>query len=127
MTVKTWVIIRQQRGTMSGRAREPSGEPCKTRWAIPTLTLLFASVAANAQPFTSCAVSAAQFAQLHVGLTYAEVIAVIGCAGEVMVDHSAGRPPTMMYGWQGHGIPGANMNAMFQDGRLTMKRQFGIR
>jgi hypothetical protein len=112
---------------MSERARVPSGDLRKTRWAIPTLTLLFASAAANAQPFTSCAVSSAQFAQLHVGMTYAEVIAVIGCAGEVMVDHSAGRPPTMMYGWQGHGIPGANMNAMFQDGRLTMKRQFGIR
>ena len=112
---------------MSGRAREPSGEPCKTRWAIPTLTLLFASAAANAQPFTSCVVSAAQFAQLHVGMTYAEVIAVIGCPGDVMVDHSAGQPPTMMYGWQGHGIPGANMNAMFQNGRLIMKRQFGIR
>ena len=111
---------------MPGRARLPSDDLRKTRWAIPTLSLLFAS-AASAQPFTSCAVSAAQFAQLHVGMTYAEVIAVIGCAGEVMVDHSAGRPPTMMYGWQGHGIPGANMNAMFQDGRLTMKRQFGIR
>ena len=112
---------------MSGRAREPSGEPCKTRWAIPTLTLLFASAAANAQPFTSCAVSAAQFAQLRVGMTYAEVIAVIGCEGDVMVDQSAGRPPTMMYGWQGHGIPGANMNAMLQDDRLVMKTQFGIR
>ena len=111
---------------MSGRAREPSDEPCKTRWAIPTLTLLFAS-AANAQPFTSCAVSAAQFAQLHVGMTYAEVIAVIGCEGDVMVDQSAGQPSTMTYGWQGHGIPGANINAMFQDGRLVMKRQFGIR
>jgi hypothetical protein len=112
---------------MSGRAREPSGEPCKTRWAIPTLTLLFASAAANSQPFTSCAVSAAQFAQLHVGMTYAEVIAVIGCTGDVMVDHSAGQPPTMTYGWQGHGIPGANMNAMFQNGHLVTKRQFGIR
>ena len=112
---------------MSGRAREPSGEPCKTRWVIPTLTLLFASAAANAQPDTSCAVSAAQFAHLHVGMTCAEVIAVIGCAGDVMVDHSAGRPPTMMYGWQGHGIPGATMNAMFQDGRLVMKTQVGIR
>jgi hypothetical protein len=91
------------------------------------LTLLFTSVAANAQPFTSCAVSAAQFAQLHVGMTYAGALAVIGCPGDVMVDQSAGRPSTMMYGWQGHGIPGANMNAMFQDGRLIMKRQFGIR
>jgi hypothetical protein len=112
---------------MSGRARIPSDELRKIRWAIPTLTLLFASAAANAQPFTSCAVSAAQFAQLQVGMTYAETITVIGCAGEVMVDHSAGQPSTIMYGWQGHGIPGANMNAMFQDGRLIMKRQFGIR
>ena len=112
---------------MSGRARLPSGKPHKTCWAIPALTFLFASAAANAQPVTSCAVSAGQFAQLRVGMTYAEAIAVIGCAGDVMVDHSAGRPLTMMYGWQGHGIPGANMNAMFQDGRLIMKTQFGIR
>ena len=111
---------------MSVQARLPIDELRKIRWVIPTLSLLFAS-AANAQPFTSCAVSVAQFAQLHVGMTYAEAIAVIGCAGDVMVDQSAGQPPTMMYGWQGHGIPGANMNAMFQDGRLIMKRQFGIR
>jgi hypothetical protein len=112
---------------MSGQARQSIDELRKIHWAIPTLTLLFASAAANAQPFTSCAVSAAQFAQLHVGMTYAEAIAVIGCEGDVMVDHSAGQPPTMMYGWQGYGIPGANMNAMFQDGRLVTKRQFGIR
>ena|SRR5215203_4185339 len=112
---------------MSGRARVSSGEPRKTRWVIPTLTLLFASAAANAQPDTSCAVSAAQFAQLRVGMTYADVIAVIGCTGYVMVDQSAGRPPTVMYSWQGQGIPGANMNAIFHNGRLVMKRQFGIR
>jgi hypothetical protein len=112
---------------VSGRARLPNGASRKTHWAIPALMLLFASAATNAQPVTSCAVSAAQFAQLRVGMTYAEAIAIIGCAGDVMVDHSAGRPLTMMYGWQGHGIPGANMKAMFQDGHLTMKTQFGIR
>jgi hypothetical protein len=33
---------------------------------------------------------------------------------------------TVMYGWTGRGGMGANMNAMFQNGGLVMKAQFGL-
>jgi hypothetical protein len=94
-----------------------------TRWALPAVTLLLATTAAEAQPNTSCAVSANQFANIEIGMPYAQVARTLGCGGEFLSESEVGNIYTSMYGWRGSGVPGANMTAIFQNGRLAMKAQ----
>jgi hypothetical protein len=57
-------------------------------------------------------VSLAQFNSLRDGMSYAEVVEVLGRSGVEQSRSSLGDVVTVMYSWQGAGMPGANMNAM---------------
>lgn len=70
-------------------------------------------------------VTLANFNRLEDGMSYAEVVKILGGPGEPMSRSTVGGTVTEMYGWKAGG--GANMNAMFQDGKLIQKSQFGLR
>lgn len=76
---------------------------------------------------TSCTATAAEFGALRDGMTVSEVERIIGCRGEVLSESNVGGIHTIMLAWRGSGSLGANMNAMFQGGRMVMKSQFGLR
>lgn len=60
------------------------------------------------------------------GISYSEVVGIIGRQGEELSRTSVpGLPTTVMYGWTN--LDGSNMNAMFQGGSLIQKAQFGLR
>lgn len=74
-----------------------------------------------------------EFNALTTGMTYAEVVRIIGSEGTVMSStHTDGIPgimdpiDTVMYTWEGSGGFGANMNAMFQNDKLMSKAQLGL-
>ncbi len=74
-------------------------------------------------------VTKAQFDQLKTGMSLQKVESIIGGActvqsetGEVGTDFH-----TIMYGCDGSGDLGANMNFMMQGGKLNMKAQFGLK
>lgn len=69
----------------------------------------------------------AQYQQLRDGMSYAEAQRVLGGPGEELSSSTIGNIRTVMYKWDGDGSIGANMNAMFQNDRLTMKAQHGLR
>ncbi len=58
------------------------------------------------------------------GMTYPEVVGILGEAGEEMSRNELAGITTVMYSWKRFG--GANMNAMFQNGKLISKAQFGL-
>ena len=70
-------------------------------------------------------VSAAEFRQIQTGMTYQQVVQIVGFRGEETVRNEFAGTTTVMYQWVNAG--GSNMNAMFQDGRLTQKAQAGLR
>lgn len=76
---------------------------------------------------TSCRASGAAFSQIREGMSISQVEGIIGCRGEVLSETNIGGIRTVMFAWAGSGSMGANMNAMFQSGRLIMKAQFGLR
>jgi hypothetical protein len=80
-----------------------------------------------ARVFDQEGVSLAQFNRLEDGISYDEAVQVLGRPGVEQSRSAIGGLVTVMYTWQGAGIPGANMNAMFQGGRLISKAQFGLR
>ena len=55
-----------------------------------------------------------------------EVVAILGKEGEEMSSNDVAGYNTVMYKWDGDSGFGANMNGMFQNGKLVQKAQFGL-
>lgn len=71
-------------------------------------------------------VSLAEFNQIATGMSYTRVAQILGSGGTEMSRTDFGGTSTVMYEWQGSGFA-SNMNAMFQDGALVSKAQFGLK
>ena len=67
----------------------------------------------------------AAFNSLETGMSYDAAIAAIRRNGTEISRSELGGVSTVMYSWQNP--DGSNMNAMFQNGRLVSKAQFGLR
>lgn len=68
----------------------------------------------------------AEYQAIRPGMSYSEVVAIIGGPGEELSSSDIAGISTVMYQWEGNGFA-ANMNAMFQDDRMVQKAQFGLR
>lgn len=75
---------------------------------------------------TDCAPTLAAYSGIQTGMSYSQVASIIGCAGSEMSRVELGGTTTVMYMWQG-GVFSGNMNATFQDDKLAMKAQFGLK
>ena len=59
------------------------------------------------------------------GMTFDQVVAIVGKPSQELSRNEMAGTETVMYQWDGS--IGANMNAMFQNGKLVQKAQFGLR
>jgi hypothetical protein len=71
-------------------------------------------------------VTLAQYNQLREGMTYTQVVNILGREGVEISSSNVGNIRTVMYKWEGTGSIGANMSAMFQNGKLMSKAQYGL-
>src|SRR5690242_11917409 len=99
-----------------------------------TITALVASVAAIYIPLCyadSPGVTMANYSRLKTGMTYSQVVNILGKEGTELSSSEIAGIKTIMYQWYGDGLTGnvfgANMNVMFQNGKLVQKAQFGLR
>lgn len=69
-------------------------------------------------------VTKAEFDQIADGMTYEQVCQIIGVKGDEISRSNIAEITTVMYQWVNPS--GSNMNAMFQNGRLISKAQFGL-
>jgi hypothetical protein len=97
------------------------------RAPISTAVLAIALVQPTNAQSTSCSVTMDQYKQLQTGMSYRAVKKILGCDGVELSSSDIAGYKTEMYMWSGAGGLGANMNAMFQNDRLQMKAQFGLR
>ena len=73
-------------------------------------------------------ITKAEFDAIRTGVTYADATAIIGGPGELSSElRTPGAPYTMAYTFQGEGSIGANAMLMWQDGKLVMKSQAGLK
>lgn len=70
-------------------------------------------------------VTLAEYEQVREGMTYEQVRDIIGASGQELSRSDIAGYTTVMYSWSNSN--GSNMNAMFQNGRLVNKAQFGLR
>lgn len=70
-----------------------------------------------------------EFNQVETGMTYEQVVEIIGTEGTVMSESDItgdGQYKTTIYSWEGEGSLGANANITFQAGKVVSKAQFGL-
>jgi hypothetical protein len=69
-----------------------------------------------------------KFEQIKDGMTYEEVVKIIGAEGNLVSESGEKGTPyhTAIYEFEGDGSFGANANFTFQGGKLINKAQFGI-
>ncbi len=72
-------------------------------------------------------VSLESFGKIKTGMKYDEVVKILGKEGEVLSETEMSGLRTVMYKWDGDEGWGSNMNAMFQNGKLISKSQFGLK
>jgi len=68
----------------------------------------------------------ANYNRIKNGMSYEKVVAILGEQGVEMSSNDIGGYKTVMYMWKAGGFSAGNMNAMFQNGSLIQKAQFGL-
>lgn len=71
-------------------------------------------------------ITAAEFAALKTGMTPKQVEKIVGSLGQIISENEIAGIRTVMVQWPGERGVGANANAMFQNGKLIQKAQFGL-
>jgi hypothetical protein len=69
-------------------------------------------------------VTAAEYRRIQEGMSYSDVVRVIGSHGQELSSSEVAGYITIMYSWENP--DGSNMNAMSQNGELVTKAQFGL-
>ena len=73
-------------------------------------------------------ITASEFNKIKNGMTYEEVVKIVGCEGELGADASFGSYSSEIYTWKGllYYISGANANVTFSNGRVSGKASIGL-
>lgn len=93
---------------------KPRAKPEPGRFVMPQVPLLQ----------DAPVVTQAEYTSLREGMSYSEAVSIIGASGEELSRSDLAGISTVMYSWTNSN--GSNMNAMFQDGKLVTKAQFGL-
>lgn len=113
-------------GAIVGPPEDSGSKVAVTEEAEPGAGNEAIAVDAPEKPANAPEMSAAEFAALRTGMGYDEAVAIIGSPGELISESEMAGIRTQMYQWEGEGSFGANANAMFQNGKLVQKAQFGL-
>ncbi|MBU4348185.1 DUF3862 domain-containing protein [Patescibacteria group bacterium] len=70
-------------------------------------------------------VSLDQFNRLQEGMSYQEVVAILGSPGELQSSQDLAGYKTVMYMWKGNSLMG-NLTAIFQNDKMIQRSQFAL-
>ncbi|NLQ05068.1 DUF3862 domain-containing protein [Cylindrospermopsis raciborskii] len=71
-------------------------------------------------------VTMANYNKLRTGMTYEQVVKILGEEGKEISSNDIAGYKNVMYMWKAGGFSVGNMNAMFQNGALVQKAQFEL-
>jgi hypothetical protein len=100
------------------------------RWPFKVALLLvmllgaYATLVESVKTPAEKPVTLSEFTRVSTGMSYVEVEKIIGFLGTEQSRSELAGITTVMYSWKND--DGSNMNAMFQDGKLVTKAQFGL-
>ncbi|MDF2873179.1 MAG: hypothetical protein K0R05_4754 [Anaerocolumna sp.] len=67
-----------------------------------------------------------EYTSIKNGMTYEEVVKLIGSEGTSMSESSAGNISIKIISWYGNGLDGSNANVTFTNDKVTGKAQIGL-
>ncbi len=113
----------------SGQSSSPATSPTNTATtsSSPARSTAKTSPTTASTPASTAGVTMENYNRLKTGMTYVQVVQILGKEGEELSSNEIGGYKTVMYKWDGDAGWGANMNAMFQNGKLNSKSQFGLK
>lgn len=126
MTALGFVLQTADPEGVARRAAEREAAEAQANKAEADSPASIPEAAAEPEPVNDPRITAAEFAAIRPGMTPAQVEAIVGSPGELMSENEMAGIHTFMVQWEGDGGFGANANAMFQDGKLIQKAQFGL-
>ena len=77
--------------------------------------------------YESLYITMAEFNQIQTGMTYEEVVAIVGSPGEIISTSTVAGYTVTMISWYGDAYSGANANVTFSNGEVTAKAQIGLK
>ena len=89
---------------------------------LSSICLLFAGCSSDENVMTL-----EKFNKIEVGMTYEEVVEIVGCEGELTSEASVGDHHSAIYTWKGKGSVGANAVITFSNGEVSAKAQAGLK
>lgn len=113
----------------SGQATPPAASPTNTATtsSSPAPSATNNSPTNADIPARAAGVTMANFNRLQKGMTYAQVVEILGKEGEEEGVLGSGGEKIVMYRWDGDGEnSGATMSAFFKNGKLDTKFQFAL-
>lgn len=115
--------------TASAPAPSATPEPAATTPQPAPTPAPAATPAPAPKPENEPTMSKAEFDKIQNGMTYEEVVEIVGGPGEMLSESGTKGDQfhTVMYMWEGEGGLGANANAMFQGGKMMNKTQLGLK
>lgn len=92
-----------------------------------TAALALAALTTSAQAWsTTCTVNAAQYQKLETGMSYAKVVAILGCEGDEMSSAGSGSSKVVAYTWSGNGSVISNLVVMINQGKVMGKAKVDL-
>ena len=83
-------------------------------------------ISADLSEATAELITLDEFNTIQNGMSYEEVVEIIGSEGEASSTATVGDITTSIYMWKGKGSIGANANVTFIDNKVSAKAQFGL-
>ena len=68
-----------------------------------------------------------EFNQIQSGMSYEQVVEIVGSEGSPTVQSDGAGTSYQMYTWYGNGTAGSNANVTFLNGTVTSKAQIGLK
>lgn len=68
-----------------------------------------------------------EFNEIQTGMTYEQVVAIIGSSGTPSVQTDGEGMSYQIYTWYGNGVAGSNANVTFINGEVSAKAQVGLK
>lgn len=117
LVVGGWVYIdRESRKTTQNEEQKKTEHPNENKSN---------STPADKTSEKTAGVTLANFNKISTGMTYEQVVEILGSKGKVMIEKEISGTKNIVYIWEGE--PLTNITAMFIKGKLNSKNQIGLK